>query len=184
MVVSETDQVDQPLEFTADFPDRLFFDSDTARRNRTVGRVQANQINVVFQLDSQDLLRVDSRSGTLYAATGLTATSRSNVTVTATKTRGSGGDSLTRVIEVMVTSGDASFEEKRVKRTVTPQSSREVDICRWTSSGGQSPAFQIISGNRRNAFALNGDKLVLQKSLADLKEDLGEGKMILKTMLH
>ena len=57
VVVSETDQVDQPLEFTDDFPDRLFFDSDSSRRNRTVGRVQANQDNVVFQLNSQDLLR-------------------------------------------------------------------------------------------------------------------------------
>ena len=167
IVLRETDQVDEPLEF-ATFPDLIAIDGKMNRENRTLDRIEANQDDVVYQLaDGEGLLKIDSQSGIVYAGDRIPNKSgKVNVTVSVAKTRGTGVAPLTRVVQVQFYAARASFlSPKRVDRSLESDS-ESVDICQWTSGGDNGqPTFQVISGNDRNAFALAGDQLVMQVSL-------------------
>ena len=112
--------MEAPLEFTS-FPDLITVtSSDDLIANRTLGRVETNgqEGDVVYQVDDQSLVKIDSLSGLIYASSARRSSHarRSNVTVSATRSRGetsSPGSHIARTLTIELAASKTEFSQSK-----------------------------------------------------------------------
>ena len=167
VVVRKTDRYELPLEFV-EFPNEgIQYGSD----NRTLGLVQANQDQVIFEIQENDYIKIDAQTGVIYGVKTTPSESLPDtLQVSARKSRGNGGEISKSVQVYSLHQVPLAFVTTDVERTldISDPIGTRVAICPLNQQGLSKPNYQIISGNEKNAFGLENDQLVLKKRLSNL----------------